>query len=261
MVVRVKLKGLKIARNKAGHYYVYVRGTKRCLVKNFEGTAKLLELLGEIDVLTVYNATRKQELNRIYADGTLGALVAWFKADCPATPNCPPPPATTIKGLRMAGERLRLPARPITTSELYDLRDRCAREKWPRFADKMIAAVSSMFTQAINSSENGIKPMLRHGQGPQGRSECEPGMVRSRMGIRSEQRASRGADPLYGCPLIGVAGQTIVGLNEHQFVDHPLTGKAVQYTRRKNKKATLLPVTDGTPDVPRPPARSTARTG
>lgn len=28
MVVRVKLKGLKIARNEAGRYYVYVRGTK-----------------------------------------------------------------------------------------------------------------------------------------------------------------------------------------------------------------------------------------
>jgi hypothetical protein len=30
MVVRVKLKGLKITRNSAGHYYVYVRGTKAC---------------------------------------------------------------------------------------------------------------------------------------------------------------------------------------------------------------------------------------
>jgi hypothetical protein len=38
----------------------------------------------------------------------------------------------------------------------------------------------------------------------------------------------------------GLAGQTIVGLNEKQFLDHPLTGKAVQYTRRKNSKATLL---------------------
>jgi hypothetical protein len=38
----------------------------------------------------------------------------------------------------------------------------------------------------------------------------------------------------------GLAGQTIVGLNEKQFLDHDLTGKAVQYTRRKNNKATLL---------------------
>jgi hypothetical protein len=31
MVVLVKLKGLKIARNKAGNYFVYVRGTKHAL--------------------------------------------------------------------------------------------------------------------------------------------------------------------------------------------------------------------------------------
>jgi hypothetical protein len=37
----------------------------------------------------------------------------------------------------------------ITTPELYDLRDRCTKEKWPRFADKMISALSSMFTQAV----------------------------------------------------------------------------------------------------------------
>jgi hypothetical protein len=40
----------------------------------------------------------------------------------------------------------------------------------------------------------------------------------------------------------GLAGQAIVGINERQFIDHDLTGKAVQYTRRKNNKATLLPV-------------------
>ncbi len=41
---------------------------------------------------------------------------------------------------------------------------------------------------------------------------------------------------------LGLARQTIVGLSERQFFDHQQTGKAVQYTRRKNNKATLLPV-------------------
>ena len=42
----------------------------------------------------------------------------------------------------------------------------------------------------------------------------------------------------------GLAGQTIVGLKRQQFLDDPNgpTGKAVQYTRRKNGKATFLPV-------------------
>lgn len=50
--------------------------------------------------------------------------------------------------------------------------------------------------------------------------------------------------PCMTARFVGLAGQTIVGLNERQFLDDPKgpTGKAVQYTRRKNKKATLLPV-------------------
>jgi ABC-type uncharacterized transport system substrate-binding protein len=84
MVVRVKLKGLKIVRNKAGRYFVYIRGTRKAILKNFEGDRNvLLARLAEPDMLTLYNAYRKRDLNRVYAEGTLGSLVAWFKADCP----------------------------------------------------------------------------------------------------------------------------------------------------------------------------------
>jgi len=37
----------------------------------------------------------------------------------------------------------------ITQPDLYDLRDKCANQKWPRFADQMISALSSMFRQAV----------------------------------------------------------------------------------------------------------------
>jgi hypothetical protein len=245
MVVRVKLKGLKIARNKAGRYYVYVRGTKRCLVKNFEGNRdELLKLLGEIDVLTVYNATRKQELNRVYADGTLGALVAWFKADCPAYAQLSDATRDDYeKAFGWLESGFDCPLDLITTSELYDLRDRCVREKWPRFADKMIAAVSSMFTQAIKRRKMASNPCF----GMDKAHKADPNA--NREWFAHEWEFVQGSAPpevLIPCMVaryIGLAGQTIVGLNERQFVDHQLTGKAVQYTRRKNKKATLLPVT------------------
>jgi hypothetical protein len=48
--------------------------------------------------------------------------------------------------------------------------------------------------------------------------------------------------PMMIARFAGLSGQTIVTVNRKQFLDHPLTGKAVQYTRRKNKKAVLLPV-------------------
>ena len=84
MVVRVKLKGLKIARNKRGRYFVYVRGTKHALVKNFEGDRDaLLARLAEVDAIAIYNAARRYTINRPLAEGTLGALINWFKTECP----------------------------------------------------------------------------------------------------------------------------------------------------------------------------------
>ena len=49
----------------------------------------------------------------------------------------------------------------------------------------------------------------------------------------------------------GLAGQTIVGLNEKQFLDHPLTGKAVQYTRRKKQQGHAADCHDRAADIPR----------
>jgi hypothetical protein len=244
MVIRVKLKGLKITRNATGRYYVYVRGTKRALIKNFAGTREdLIERLGEIDVMTVYNATRKQELNRIYAEGTLGALVAWFKADCPAYAKLSEATRDDYdKAFTWLQTGFDCPLDLVTTPELYDLRDRCAKEKWPRFADKMIAALSSMFSQAVKRKKMASNPCF----GMDKLHKADPNANREWFAPEWQfVRANAPMEVLIPCMIAryaGLAGQTIVGLNEKQFLDHDLTGKAVQYTRRKNNKATLLPV-------------------
>jgi integrase len=244
MVVRVKLKGLKVTRNKAGRYYVYIRGTKRCLVKNFDGTHEaLIERLGEIDSMTVYNTTRRQELNKVYTDGTLGALVAWFKTDCAEYAKLSEATRDDYsKAFAWLESGFDCPLDLITTPELYDLRDRCAKEKWPRFADKMIAALSSMFSRAVKRKKMQTNPCM----GMDKVHKADPNS--NREWFEHEWRFVRENAPLEVLiPLMiaryaGLAGQTIVNLNRNQFLDHPLTGKAVQYTRRKNNKTTLLPV-------------------
>jgi hypothetical protein len=246
MVVRVKLRRLKIARNKAGNYFVYVRGTKHALIRNFKGSREaLIERLGEMDAMTVYNAARKQQLGRVYADGTLGALVAWFKADCPRYAKLAE--ATRVdydKAFDWLSSGFDCPLDRVTTPELYDLRDRCAKEKWPRFADKMIAALSSMFTQAVKRRKMASNPCF----GMDKVHTADPNA--NREWFKPEWDFVRDNAPmevLIPCMMAryaGLAGQTIVGLNEKQIVDDPdgPTGKAVQYTRRKNNKATRLPV-------------------
>jgi len=244
MVARVPIKGLKIVRNPAGKYYVYLRGTKIALVKGFDGDkAALMKRLGEPDALTVYNANQKRNLNRVYAEGTLGSLVAWFKADCPTYARLADATRTDYdKAFDWLTPAFDCPLDFITTPELYDLRDRCAKEKWGRFADKMIAALSSMFTQAIKRKKMTSNPCF----GMEKIHKADPNANREWFAHEwTFVRTNAPMEVLIPCMIAryaGLAGQTIVGLNEKQFLDHDLTGKAVQYTRRKNGKATLLPV-------------------
>src|SRR5690242_5850677 len=82
MVVTVRLEGLNITKAR-GRWYVYFRDGG-ALLKGFEGSRDdLLLRLSEPDIIGAYNARRKRSLTRVYGDGTLGALVAWFKTECP----------------------------------------------------------------------------------------------------------------------------------------------------------------------------------
>ena len=48
--------------------------------------------------------------------------------------------------------------------------------------------------------------------------------------------------PMMQARYAGLRGQTIVKVNRKQFEPHPLTGKAMRYYARKNKKIVFLPV-------------------
>jgi hypothetical protein len=244
MVVRVKIVGLKIARNGAGRYYVYVRGSGRAILRGFEGDREaLMRRLGEPDMLTLYNAHRKRDLNRVYAEGTLGALVAWFQTDCAKYQTLSD---ATKDDYTKAFEWLRpafdCPLELVTTPELYDLRDRAAREKWGRFADKMISALSSMFSQAVRRKKMLTNPCLGMDKVHKADPNANREWFEHEWRFARENAPMEVLIPLMIARFAGLAGQTIVNINRSQFIDHPLTGKAVQYTRRKNRKAVLLPV-------------------
>jgi site-specific recombinase XerD len=242
MVTRVPLRGLKIYQRRK-RWYVYVRGTPKALIKGFEGTREqLVAKLAEPDMLALYNATAKRDLTKVYEDGTLGSLVAWFKT----LQEYKKLSEATRRDYDKAYEWMRpayaIPLKSITTPSLYEVRDRCVNDKWPRFADQMITALSSMFTQAVKRDKMERNPCLgmdkAHTYNPNSNREWfehEWEFVRNNapMEILIPTMIARYA---------GLSGQTIVTLNLNQFFDHPLTGRAVSYTRRKNNKTTLLPV-------------------
>jgi integrase len=156
-VVKVRLEGLKIARAR-GKYYVYVRATGDAILRGFEGSREALrKRLAQPDMIGAYNVRRKK---RAYPEQTLGWLVAWFLR----SPEFEALSKTTQDEykdrLNYLEPEFDFPLADLTTADIYEARDRCVREKWPAFADKMMTALSSMFALAVPRGWMKINPAL-----------------------------------------------------------------------------------------------------
>jgi hypothetical protein len=258
MVVRVKLEGLNIVKAR-GRWYVYPRGGGDPILRGFEGSrADVEKKLAEPDMMATYN--RPRLLRRRAADfpfEALGGFVHWFTCgaiddskagEVDGYPKWWKLAPSTRDDYLEAFDYLRpefdVILKDITQPELYEVRDQCANKKWPRFADQMIAALSSMFRQAVKRGKMPFNPCL----GMDKAHTADPNSNREWFAPElAFVRANAPLEVLIPCMIAryaGLAGQTIVGLTDRQFFDDLKgpTGKLVQYTRRKNGKATLLPV-------------------
>lgn len=263
MVVTVRLKGLNITKG-GGRWYVYPRGSGDPIVKGFEGTRdELMAYLGRPEIMQVYNRPRlAQRLAATFPIETLGGFIHWFTngdIDRPAktwtdpagkVEGCYPKWPTLAKATRQdyleAFDYLRaefdMPLDGITQPMLYEVRDTCAVKKWPRFADQMISALSSMFRQAVKRGKMPFNPCTgmddAHKADPNSNREWEADELQfARANAPMEVLI-----PVMLARYAGLRGQTLVDINRKQFRPHPLTGQAVRYRARKNNKWITLPV-------------------
>lgn len=242
MVVKVKLEGLNVVRAR-GRFYVYIRDTGEPLLKGFEGTRDELEQrLAMPDMLAAYNGKRKRDLKQVYPKNTLGWLVEWFQGECPKFARLA---EATKKDYLAAFSYLRpefdAPLDTITQGALYDVRDRCATEKWPRFADKMVAAMSSMFTEAVKRGKMPLNPAKgidkAHASNPNSNREWSPAewadaIARAPVEIKTPMMLARFA---------GFRGQTIAILQWKHYQADPSFGKCFRIVVRKNKEPVWVP--------------------
>jgi site-specific recombinase XerD len=256
MVVKVRLKGLNIIKAR-GRWYVYRRGHRETLVKGFVGTrAELQQRLEDADFIQTYNRPHLlRKPAREFASDTLGGFAHWFTngeiddakpGEMEGYPKWWKLAESTRADYLAAYDYLRpefdILLKEIRQPDLYEVRDKCANVKWPRFADKMIAALSSMFKQAVKRGKMDVNPCL----GMDKAHQSDPNA--NREWFADEWQFARDNAPLeIRIPLMlaryaGLRGQTIVVVNRKQFHDHQLTGKAVRFVARKNKKAVFLPV-------------------
>lgn len=244
MVVKVKLEGLNIVRAR-GKYYVYHRESGTPILRGFSGArAELEKRLSQPDMIAAYNNRRKRDLKKSYPDGTLGALVQWFENECPKYQALS---EATKKDYTAAFKYLApewdAPLDSITQPDLYEVRDKCAMEKWPRFADKMIAALSSMFTQAVKRGKMPTNPA----KGIDKAHKADPNA--NREWLPDEWEAVREAAPKHLLtPMMiaryaGYRGQTIAGLQWRSYQPDPMFGKCFRVKVRKNDEQTWIPIT------------------
>jgi site-specific recombinase XerD len=242
MVVKVKLDGLNIVRAR-GRYYVYLRETGHVLLRGFEGSRDdLLDRLAEPDMLAAYNAKRKRDLKNVYPEKSLGWLVEWFTEQCPEFGKLSD---ATKKDYLAAFAYLRpefdAPLETITQASLYETRDTCTRERWPRFADKMMAAMSSMFTQAVKRGKMPMNPAMgiekAHTADPNAnrewsQAEWDDALRLAPAEIRTVLMLARHA---------GFRGQTIAALQWKHYQPDPRFGKCFRVVVRKNKEPVWIP--------------------
>jgi hypothetical protein len=266
VVVRVKLEGLNIYRAR-GKFYVYRRSTGEALIKGFDGEhADLDREMAKPAFVELYNRPRK----RIAAASdlpmtTLGGLVHWFtngdidpstitetagEDDKTGYPKWKKLAKATRTDYLDAFEYLRpefdIVLTDITQSDLYDLRDTCANQKWGRFADQMISALSSMFSQGVKRG-NRTGMTINPCRGMDKAHSADPNA--NREWFAEELPAALAQAPMeIKIPLMlaryaGLRGQTIVVSGWKQYTAHPLTGMAFRLIARKNDEKAFLPAT------------------
>jgi hypothetical protein len=263
MVVKVKLEGLKVYEAR-GLWYVYRRSTGEPLIKGFKGSREDLDKkLVDPDFIQTYNRPRLHMRRAAdFSIETLGGFIHWYTngdidrplkqwTDNPGNiegsyPKWSRLAKSTRQDYLEAFDYLRpefdMPLAGITQPDLYDTRDKCAVKKWPRFADQMISALSSMFRQAVKRGKMPFNPCTGMDDAHQADPNANREWFASEWQFARENAPLEVLIPMMQARYAGLRGQTIVKVNRKQFEPHPLTGQAVRYYARKNKKIVFLPV-------------------
>jgi integrase len=264
MVVKVRLEGLNVVRAR-GKWYVYRRATGEALIKGFAGNRSELESeMAKPEFVAAYNRPRRRRAPASeFPITTLGGFIHWFtNGDIDRTAEerkvedrfgdtegytkwRTKLAAATRKDYLEAFEWLRdefdIPLVDITQPDLYALRDTCARQKWPRFADQMISALSSMFRQAVRRGKMPINPCLGMDKAHEGDKNANREWYPEEFTVAFERAPLEIKIAMMLARYAGLRGQTIVAVGWKQYRDHDLTGKCFSFVAAKNSERGFVP--------------------
>ena len=238
MVVKVKLVGLNI-RQSRGKWYVSFRRTGETLLKGWEGTRSGLDArMAEPDFLRAYSAAQTRDRSPVYDAGTLGALVKWFKTECSKWRKLSEASCLDYEKTFLYLEpEFDVQIGDLTQEDIYTVRDKAATAKWPRFADKMVSHLSTMFKAKRLFPNPAVGVEKLHKADPNANHEWKPEEVMIAIARAPAQLRT----PLILARYQGFRGQTIKALTWRDYVNDLRTKRAFEITVRKNKEMAWFP--------------------
>lgn len=250
MVVRVPLKGLNI-RQSRGKWYVSIRATGETLIKGFGGTRLQLDkMMAGHDFRAQHLQAEARERGPSYGDGTLGALVKWFKEECPrwdkladASKEDYEKSFTYLEASKhdTAGPLYDFPAQLINQPGIYAMRNKAAKAKWPRFADKLVSHLSTIFKEAVKEGKISQNPAAGveklHSADPNANHEWTEEEVQTAIWLAPDHVLT----PIVLARYQGFRGQTCAALGWRHYTTDPRSVKAFSIVIRKNNEPSWFP--------------------
>lgn len=241
MVTRVKLKGLNIRKSR-GKWFVSFRRTGVSLVRGFVGTRAELGLkLAEPEVLRAYTLNAPRALPVVFADGTLGALIDWFRTSPGWGTLAPASIADYEKTFAYLRPEYDTLISGITSADVYKERDAAAKEKWPRFADKMVSHLSKMFKEGIKRGKADHNPASGLGKLHKADPEANHEWRAAEYAAAIQRAPQHLLAPLIIARHQGFRGQTCQALMWSNYVADPRCGRAFALRLRKNDEPSWFP--------------------
>jgi integrase len=242
MVVRVKLRGLNKRRSR-GKWYVSLRETGETLIRGLEGDEHALQRrLDSDEFLRLYHSAKNRKKKRIYDDGTLGNLVDWFKTEYPRWDKLS---EHSQKDYQASFDHLEPEfdyfIADLTPPDIYALRNRASKAKWPRFADKLVSNLSAMFSEAVKVGMMPTNPCRGveklHKADKNANHEWTPEEVEAALAAAPAHLLT----PLVLARYQGFRGQTCASIAWKEYVNDAQFGKAFSAVIRKNWEPVWFP--------------------
>lgn len=229
---KVKLKGLNIRKNRVGKWYISLRATGK-LLGTAASEAERDALLASPEFLQAYlNADRKRK--RTYAAGTFGALVERYKSSRSWLKLADRTRKDYEGVLLYLDDIFDHVAADIETADIVESRDAAAEAKGDKFSDFVLAVMSAVFREAVETGLIKDNPVSGVRRLYKANAEANRRWLDEEWNKASAIAPAHLRAVLFIAKHCGLRGQDIAVLSWGNYRDDSEMSKVLSFMPRKN---------------------------